>query len=45
MALYEKGIAEFVAKCRNCKQVKVEHQKPNGLAKKDRTFGREVGDD
>ncbi|WMV41847.1 hypothetical protein MTR67_035232 [Solanum verrucosum] len=25
-------IAEFVAKCLNCQQVKVEHQKPGGLA-------------
>ena len=28
----KKGIAEFVAKCPNCQQVKVEHQRPNGLA-------------
>ena len=40
-----KGTVEYVFMCPNCKQVKVEHQKPNGLAKKDRTFGREVGDD
>ncbi|WMV47194.1 hypothetical protein MTR67_040579 [Solanum verrucosum] len=28
----KKGIAEFVAKCPNCQQVKVEHQRPGGLA-------------
>ncbi|KAH0641167.1 hypothetical protein KY285_037753 [Solanum tuberosum] len=28
----KKGIAEFVAKCPNCQQVKVEHQQPGGLA-------------
>ena len=28
----KKGIAEFVAKCLNCQQVKVEHQRPDGLA-------------
>ncbi|KAH0678966.1 hypothetical protein KY284_020051 [Solanum tuberosum] len=28
----KKGIAEFVAKCMNCQQVKVEHQRPGGLA-------------
>ncbi|KAH0702583.1 hypothetical protein KY285_016861 [Solanum tuberosum] len=28
----KKGIAEFVAKCPNCLQVKVEHQRPGGLA-------------
>ncbi|WMV38354.1 hypothetical protein MTR67_031739 [Solanum verrucosum] len=27
-----KCIAEFVAKCPNCQQVKVEHQRPGGLA-------------
>ncbi|KAH0637697.1 hypothetical protein KY289_037612 [Solanum tuberosum] len=27
----KKGIAEFVAKCPNCQQVKVEHQRPGGL--------------
>ncbi|WMV54234.1 hypothetical protein MTR67_047619 [Solanum verrucosum] len=30
----KKGIAEFVAKCPNCQQVKVEHQRPSGLAQK-----------
>ena len=29
----KKDIAEFVAKCPNCQQVKIEHQKPGGLAK------------
>ncbi|WMV09812.1 hypothetical protein MTR67_003197 [Solanum verrucosum] len=28
----KKGIAEFVAKCPNCQQVKVEHQRPGGMA-------------
>ncbi|WMV14167.1 hypothetical protein MTR67_007552 [Solanum verrucosum] len=28
----KKDIAEFVAKCLNCQQVKVEHQRPGGLA-------------
>ncbi|KAH0658205.1 hypothetical protein KY289_026953 [Solanum tuberosum] len=28
----KKGIAKFVAKCPNCQQVKVEHQRPGGLA-------------
>ncbi|KAH0669267.1 hypothetical protein KY285_023426 [Solanum tuberosum] len=28
----KKDIAEFVAKCSNCQQVKVEHQRPGGLA-------------
>ena len=28
---FKKDIAKFIAKCRNCKQVKVEHQKPGGL--------------
>ena len=28
----KKGIGEFVAKCPNCQQVKVEHQRPVGLA-------------
>ncbi|WMV59027.1 hypothetical protein MTR67_052412 [Solanum verrucosum] len=28
----KKGIAEFVVKCPNCQQVKVEHQRPGGLA-------------
>ena len=28
----KKGIVEFVAKCPNCQQVKVEHQRPDGLA-------------
>ncbi|WMV33819.1 hypothetical protein MTR67_027204, partial [Solanum verrucosum] len=28
----KKNIAEFVAKCPNCQQVKVEHQRVNGLA-------------
>ena len=26
-----KDIAEFVAKCQNCQQVKYEHQRPAGL--------------
>ncbi|KAH0633253.1 hypothetical protein KY284_036039 [Solanum tuberosum] len=30
--IMKKGIAKFVAKCPNCQQVKVEHQKPSGLA-------------
>nr|AAT39297.2 Gag-pol protein, putative [Solanum demissum] len=30
----KKGIAEFVAKCPNCQQVKVEHQRPVGLAQR-----------
>ncbi|WMV29962.1 hypothetical protein MTR67_023347 [Solanum verrucosum] len=28
----KKSIAEFVAKCPNCQQVKVEHQRPGGMA-------------
>ena len=28
----EKDIAEFFARCPNCQQVKVEHQRPRGLA-------------
>ena len=28
----KRDIAEFVAKCSNCQQVKIEHQKPGGLA-------------
>ncbi|KAH0758100.1 hypothetical protein KY290_021593 [Solanum tuberosum] len=28
----KKDIAEFVAKCPNCQQVKVEHQKPGGMS-------------
>ncbi|WMV32398.1 hypothetical protein MTR67_025783 [Solanum verrucosum] len=28
----KKGIAKFVAKCPNCQQVKVVHQRPGGLA-------------
>jgi len=28
----KKGIAEFVAKCLNCQQIKVEHQRPGGMA-------------
>ena len=27
----KKGIVEFVANCPNCKEVKVEHQRPVGL--------------
>ena len=27
-----KGIAEFFAKCKKCQQVKMEHQRPGGLA-------------
>ena len=27
----KKDVAEFVAQCPNCQQVKVEHQKPAGL--------------
>ena len=27
-----KGIAEFIAKCPNSQQVKIENQRPNGLA-------------
>ena len=30
----KKDIAEFVAKCPNCQQVKVEHQKSGGLLNK-----------
>jgi len=30
----KKGITEFVAKCPNCQQVKVEHQRPGGLAQR-----------
>ncbi|WMV44978.1 hypothetical protein MTR67_038363 [Solanum verrucosum] len=29
--IMKKGIAEFVVKCPNCQQVKVEHQRPNGM--------------
>ncbi|WMV24123.1 hypothetical protein MTR67_017508, partial [Solanum verrucosum] len=28
----KKGIVEFVANCPNCQQVKVEHQRPAGMA-------------
>jgi len=28
----KKGIGKFVAKCSNCQQVKVEHQRPDGMA-------------
>lgn len=28
----KKDIAKFISKCPNCQQVKVEHQKPDGLA-------------
>ncbi|WMV18363.1 hypothetical protein MTR67_011748 [Solanum verrucosum] len=28
----KKGITKFVAKCPNCQQVKVEHQRPDGMA-------------
>ena len=41
----KKGIPKFVAKCPNCQQVKVEHQKSVGFAQKNRTFIMEVGDD
>ena len=27
----KKDIAEFVAQCPNCQQVKIEHQKPGGV--------------
>ncbi|WMV19862.1 hypothetical protein MTR67_013247 [Solanum verrucosum] len=30
----KKGIAEFVAKCLNCQQVKVKHQRSGGMAQK-----------
>ncbi|WMV18771.1 hypothetical protein MTR67_012156, partial [Solanum verrucosum] len=30
----KKGIAEFVAKCLNCQQVRVEHQSLSGMAQK-----------
>ncbi|WMV09424.1 hypothetical protein MTR67_002809 [Solanum verrucosum] len=30
----KRDIADFVAKCRNCQQVKVEHQKPGGMTQK-----------
>ena len=41
----KKGIAEFVVKCPNYQQVKVEHQRPGGLAQSIGTYGMEVGDD
>ena len=28
----ENDIAEFIAKCSNCQQVKIEHQRPRCLA-------------
>ncbi|XP_070004819.1 uncharacterized protein [Nicotiana sylvestris] len=28
----KRGVADFVAKCSNCQQVKAEHQRPGGLA-------------
>ena len=28
----KKGISQFVAKCPDCQQVKVDHQRPGGLA-------------
>ena len=41
----KKGIAAFVAKCPYCQQVKVEHQRPVGLAQNIETPGIKVGDD
>ncbi|KAH0739920.1 hypothetical protein KY290_038625 [Solanum tuberosum] len=35
----KKGIAEFVAKCPNCQQMKVEHQRPDGLAQRIELLG------
>ena len=35
----KKNIAEFVAQCPNCQQVKVEHQKPGGY---NFQFGSEI---
>ncbi|KAH0715068.1 hypothetical protein KY284_007973 [Solanum tuberosum] len=35
----KKGIAEFVVKCPNCQQVKVEHQRPDGLPRSRRQHG------
>ena len=32
MEVMKKGIIEFVAKCPNCQQVKLEHQRSGGLA-------------
>lgn len=29
----KKDIVDFVAKCQNCQQMKVEHQRPGGMAK------------
>ena len=40
----KKCIVEIVAKFPNCQQVKVEHQRSNGLAPKYRISGMEVGD-
>ena len=28
----KKGIEEFISKCLNCQQVKIEHQRPGGRA-------------
>ena len=32
MEWYEDNVAEFVAECPNCQQVKAEHHRPSGLA-------------
>ena len=31
MEWHEEGYSDFVSKCPNCQQVKVEHQKPGGM--------------
>ena len=38
-------IEKFVAKCKNCQQMKYEHQRPEGLLKKDSNSEMEVGKD
>ena len=40
----KKDIAEFVVKCPNCQQVKVEHQKLGGLLKEIQVFTLKWGD-
>ncbi|WMV59719.1 hypothetical protein MTR67_053104 [Solanum verrucosum] len=41
----KKNIAEFVANCQNCQQVKYEHQRPACLLQRIPIFGMEVGKD
>ena len=38
-------IKNFVVKCKNCQQMKYEHQRPEGILKKDSNSEMEVGKD